>query len=209
MRARERMVSGQVRCWNVLDERVLDVFRDLPREDFVPEPYRGLAYADLALPLPGGQEMMTPSLEGRILQALDLSSRDRVLEVGSGSGWFTACLARLAGEVTSLEISPQLHAGAERRLAGRNNVTTVCADAFHWRPGRGFDAVVLTGSLPIYDQRFEEWLNPGGRLLCIVGQAPVMEALRVAPGGGGQPESLFETVTPPLANAQHPDPFHL
>ena len=206
-RARDRMVRGQVRCWNVLDEKVLAVLRDLPREDFVPEQFRNLAYADLALPLPGGQEMMTPSMEGRILQALDLSPEDRVLEIGSGSGWLTACLARMAGEVTSLEISSELAAWASARLAGRGNVTAVCADAFDWRADSTFDAIVLTGSLPRYDGRFEQWLNPGGRLFCIVGEAPVMEALLVRPGEKRSEESLFETVTTPLANAPQPDPF--
>ncbi|MDE0245667.1 MAG: protein-L-isoaspartate O-methyltransferase [Gammaproteobacteria bacterium] len=207
MRARERMVRGQVRCWSVLDERVLAVFSDLPREDFVPEQYRALAYADLALPLPGGQEMMTPSVEGRILQALDPASTDSVLEIGTGSGWFAACLARLAGEVTSLEISPELHAEASRRLDGVDNATALCADAFDWEPGSGFDAVVLTGSLPAYDDRFESWLKPGGRLFCIVGSPPIMEALLITPGAPSPGESLFETVTTPLANAPQPDPF--
>lgn len=206
-RARERMVRGQVRCSSVLDERVLAVFRDLPREDFVPEQYRALAYADLALPLPGGQEMMTPSVEGRILQALDPANTESVLEVGTGSGWFAACLARLAGDVTSLEISPELHAEASRRLDSADNVTTLCADAFDWGPESGFDAVVLTGSLPTYDARFESWLKPGGRLFCIVGSPPIMEALLVTPDAPTPPESLFETVTAPLANAPQPDPF--
>ncbi len=204
---RERMVRSQMRCWNVLDDRVLAVFRELAREDFVAEPYRALAYADLALPLPGGQEMMTPSVEGRILQALGLSKKDRVIEVGSGSGWLTACLARLAAEVTSLEILPELHAGASRRLAAVENAVTVRADAFAWRPETACDAVVLTGSLPVYDERFESWLNPGGRLVCIVGQPPIMEARLITPGAALPKESLFETVTPPLANAPQPDPF--
>lgn len=206
-RARDRMVRSQVRCWSVLDERVLAVLRDLPREDFVPETFRSLAYADLALPLSGGQEMMTPSMEGRILQTLALAAADRVLEIGTGSGWLAACLAEMAGDVTSLEISPELHASASARLAGRDNISAVCADAFDWRPESGFDAVVITGSLPRYDGRFEQWLNPGGRLFCIVGEAPVMEALLIRPGEPRTEESLFETVTPPLANAPQPDPF--
>ena len=208
VQAKERMVSSQMRCWNVLDEHVLAVFRDLEREDFVPERYRALAYADLALPLPDGREMMTPSVEGRILQALELSNADSVLEVGTGSGWFTACLARLAGEVVSLEISPELHGEASRRLEGMQNVKVLCADAFAWQPQSRFDAVVLTGSLSVYTPRFEDWLKPGGRLFCIVGQPPIMEALLVRPGAASPMESLFETVTPPLANAPQPDPFH-
>lgn len=203
------MVRGQVRCSSVLDERVLAVFRDLPREDFVPEQYRALAYADLALPLPGGQEMMTPSVEGRILQALDLKPADRVLEVGTGSGWLAACLAQMAGEVDSLEISPKLHAGAAEKLSTRANVKTICADAFDWKPETAYDAVVLTGSIPQYDDRFEQWLNKGGRLFCIVGRQPIMEALLIAPGKPRIEESLFETVAPPLTNAPQPDPFRL
>lgn len=205
--ARERMARSQARCWNVLDERVLAVLQSLRREDFVPRQHRALAYADLGLPLPGGEEMMTPSMEGRILQALELKPSDRVLEVGTGSGWLTACLARLAGEVASLEISPQLHAEASRKLAGAGNVATICADAFDWRPESGFDAVALTGSMPLYDARFEGWLNPGGRLFCIVGQPPIMEALLIRPGEPSASQSLFETVAGPLANAPQPDPF--
>ena len=209
VRARERMVRGQVRCWNVLDERVLAVLSDLPREDFVPEQYRALAYADLALPLPGGQEMMTPSLEGRVLQELDLKPSDRVLEVGTGSGWLAACLAQMAGEVTSLEISPELHAGAAEKLSAQANVNTVCADAFDWKPEGAYDAVVLTGSIPQYDERFEQWLDRGGRLFCIVGRQPIMEALLIVPGEPRIEQSLFETVAAPLTNAPQPDPFRL
>ena len=203
------MVRSQVRCWSVLDERVLAVFRDLPREDFVPEQHRALAYADLALPLPGGQEMMTPSVEGRILQALDLKPADRVLEVGTGSGWLAACLAQMAGEVTSLEISPELHAGAKEKLAARENVTAICADAFDWRPEGAYDAVVLTGSMPQYNDRFEQWLAGGGRLFCITGRQPIMEALLITRGERRIEESLFETVAAPLTNAPQPDPFRL
>lgn len=201
------MVRSQVRCWSVLDERVLAVFRDLPREDFVPGEYRALAYADLALPLPGGQEMMTPSLEGRILQALDLKPADRVLEVGTGSGWLTACLAQIAGEVLSLEISPELHAGATDKLSARKNVTTICADTFEWEPETAYDAVVLTGSMPQYDDCFEQWLASGGRLFCIVGRQPIMEALLITRGEHRIEKSLLETVATPLTNAPQPDPF--
>ena len=201
------MVRGQVRCWSVLDERILTVFRDLPREDFVPEQYRALAYADLALPLPGGQEMMTPSMEGRILQALDLKPSDRVLEVGTGSGWLAACLAQMAGEVHSLEISPELHASASEKLSAQANAETICADAFEWEPESAYDAIVLTGSMPQYDDRFEQWLNKSGRLFCIVGRQPIMEALLITSGEPRIEESLFETVTTPLANAPQPDPF--
>ncbi len=207
LRERERMVRSQVRCWTVLDERVLSVFLDLAREDFVPEHFRAVAYADMALPLPGGQEMMTPSVEGRILQSLDLQPTQSVLEVGTGSGWLTACMAQMAGEVRSLEILPQLHADASRNLAGLENVTADCADAFEWSPQSAFDAVVLTGSLPRYDDRFEQWLKPGGRLFCIVGEAPIMEARLVTSGTVSTTQSLFETVTTPLANAPQPDPF--
>ncbi len=201
------MVRSQMQCWNVLDKRVLAVFRELPREDFVPEEFQALACVDMALPLLHGQEMMTPSMEGRILQALDLKPSDRVLEVGTGSGWLTACLATLAGEVTSLEILPELHAEAAPKLAGAENVSCLCADVFDWRPESPFDAIVLTGSLPVYDPRFEQWLNPGGRLFCIVGQPPVMEALLITAGESAARKSLFETVTTPLANAPQPDPF--
>ncbi len=209
--AREQMLGQQVRAWEVLDERVIGAMRGVPREQFVPEAYRELAFADTAIPLPHGEEMMAPKIEGRMLQALALGPDDSVLEIGTGSGFVTACLARLAGSVLSLDIHDDLVVEAQRRLAalGETGPQLQTADAFNFRPTTGFDAIALTGSLPLFDERFVAWLNPGGRLFCIVGQAPVMEARLIQKSVTGEwvQESLFETVVPPLRNAPRPPRF--
>lgn len=209
--AREQMLGQQVRAWEVLDERVIGAMRGVPREQFVPEAYRELAFADTAIPLPHGEEMMAPKIEGRMLQALALGPDDSVLEVGTGSGFVTACLARLAGSVLSLDIHDDLVVEAQRRLAalGETGPQLQTADVFSFRPTTGFDAIALTGSLPLFDERFVTWLNPGGRLFCIVGQAPVMEARLIQKSVTGEwvQESLFETVVPPLRNAPRPPRF--
>lgn len=203
---RSQMTFQQVRAWNVLDEHVLDVFERLPRELFVPEAWRGAAYGDLPLPLPEGQHMLTPSVAGRLLQALALKRSDRVLEIGTGSGYVTACLALLATHVLSLEIRPALAARARANLAAAaiGNAEVEDADAFAWEAGSPrFDAIVLTGSLPVYDPRFEAWLRPGGRLYVVTGTAPVMEAMlvRLDSAGTASRFGLFETVVDPLDHA--------
>src|SRR5512139_3828835 len=160
--ARTQMTFQQVRAWSVLDERVLDVFERLPRELFVPEAWRGAAYGDLSIPLGEGQHMLAPSVAGRLLQALALHRNDRVLEIGTGSGYVTACLAMLATQVLSLEIRPTLAARARANLAAAaiGNAGVEEADAFAWEAGSlRFDAIVITGSLPVYDPRFEAWLR--------------------------------------------------
>ncbi len=172
--ARRQMIDQQVRAWQVLDLKVLDAMERVPREEFAPPAYRELAFADLNVPLGHGQSMLTPKLEGRMLQALELQPEDAVLEVGTGSGYFAACLGALIRAVRSIEIHPDLAAAARTNLArvGAHNVTVEVADAFApGDPGR-YDAVVLTGSLPLYDSRFEQWLAPGGRLFVVVGQGP-------------------------------------
>jgi protein-L-isoaspartate(D-aspartate) O-methyltransferase len=209
--ARQQMVSQQVRAWTVLDPAVLRVMSEVPRERFVPEAYRSLAFADTAIPLPEGQQMLTPQVEGRILQALEIGPGDAILEVGTGSGFLTACLARLGSQVTSLEIRPALADAARRRLreAGIGNSEILTADAFEWRPDRQFNCIALGGSLPAHDARFEQWLAPGGRLFAVLGPGPAMEAslIRRTDGGGCVRESLFETVLPALDHAPRPEPF--
>jgi len=195
----------------VLDLKVLEAMERVPREEFAPPAYRELAFADLNVPLGHGQSMLTPKLEGRLLQALELQPDDAVLEVGTGSGYFAACLGALARGVRSIEIHPDLAAAARANLArvGAHNVTVEVADAFALGdPGR-YDAVVLTGSLPLYDARFERWLGDGGRLFVVVGQGHVMEAQRIsrsAPGDARR-ESLFETLMDPLVHAAEPPRF--
>jgi protein-L-isoaspartate(D-aspartate) O-methyltransferase len=200
------MTFQQVRAWYVLDEHVLDVFERLPRELFVPEAQRGAAYGDLPIPLAEGQHMLRPSVAGRLLQALALKRSDRVLEIGTGSGYVTACLAMLASHVLSLEIRPALAARARANLAAAaiGNAEVEEADVFAWDAGSPrFDAILITGSLPVYDPRFEAWLRPGGRLLVVTGTAPVMEALLVRLDSAGTPSrsGLFETVVDPLDHA--------
>ena len=210
--ARDQMVRQQVRAWDVLDLRALEVLEALAREQFVPERYRKLAYADMQIPLAHGEVMMAPKVEGRMLQALDPQRHESALEIGSGSGFVTACLAKLAGEVLSLDIYADFTAGASRTLSalGVRNVRLETCDAT--RPdslAQRFDVIAVTGSLPAYEARYAEHLNVGGRLFVIVGQPPVMEALlvtRVAEDAWAR-ESLFETVLPSLVNAAVPASF--
>lgn len=210
--ARFNMVEQQIRPWDVLDPRVLDLISATPREAFVPEAYRNLAFADLNIPLGHGQVMMAPKVEARILQTLGVRHTDSVLEVGTGSGYLTACLAALGGHVVSVEIVPEFKYAAQKRLAERGigNVTLRVGDASQgWDPARRYDVIAVTGSLPMYTDAYQKQLSVGGRLFVIVGQAPVMEALlvtRTAPDGWTR-ESLFETDLPPLLNAPVPPRF--
>ena len=195
--AREKMVEQQVRPWDVLDLRVLDVLARLPREAFVPETYKAVAYADLEIPLAGGQKMMKPVVEGRMLQALDLQPGEDVLEIGTGSGFATACLASLAREVLSLEIDPALAANARAQLDATGlgtNVRIETADAFAWQSERRFDAICITGAVDVVPMQFLQWLRPEGRLFVVRGRDPAMEAVIVrADVNGTRVESLFET----------------
>ncbi len=196
-RARFNMVEQQVRPWEVLDGRVLDALTEVHRENFVPEQYRQLAFADLAIPLAQGEAMMKPVVEGRLLQALMVQPEDEVLEIGTGSGFVTACLARLARQVVSLEISPELGAGARTRIAaaGIGNCQVLDQDVFGYRPTQTFDAIAVTGALATLPQDWIRWLKPGGRMFVIVGESPAMQALlltRQSPDYTEQ-RSLFET----------------
>lgn len=207
-KARELMVEQQVRPWDVLDPRILDVIGALPRESFVAPAHRNLAYADLALPLAHGETMMKPVMEGRTLQSIDVQAGESVLEIGTGSGYLTACLSRLAREVISLERHADLVDGARARLVeqGIANASIIHADAFGWDNSRRFDAICVTGAVDTVPERFLEWLQPGGRLFAVRGRAPAMEALLVHAGSGdgvnaARVESLFETDLPYLAGA--------
>ena len=203
-KARELMVEQQVRPWEVLDPRVLDVLATLPREDFVPAAQRALAYTDIALPLPHGERMMKPVVEGRALQALALDPGDDVLEIGTGSGYLAACLGRLAREVVSLEQHADLAGDARARLHALHlgNVNVIHADAFAYQTERRFSAICVTAAVDTIPARFVEWLQPGGRMFVIRGRSPAMEAVLLH-NDAGQPriESLFETDLPYLAGA--------
>jgi len=210
--ARFAMVEQQVRPWDVLDPRVLDVLHVLQREDFVDAEYRNLAYTDIALPLGHDEIMMKPVLEGRLLQALDLNSQDDVLEIGTGSGFVTACLSHLAREVVSLDIHADFVEQAKQKLlaTGIRNVRLECADALTWQNDRRFDAIAVTAAVTNIPEIFAHWLKPNGRMFIIRGLSPVQEALRVTHRGESlHEESLFETDVPYLHGAEPKPSFTL
>ena len=215
-RARFNMVEQQIRPWEVLDQQILDLLFEVRREEFVPDEYRGLAFADLEIPLTqdakAGAKMLSPKLEARMLQELAVKPADRILEVGTGSGYMTALLAKRGAHVYSVEISPEFHATAGSRLAqhGIANITLEVGDAARgWSKHAPYDVILLTGSVPVLSEEFQRSLNDGGRLLAVVGQAPAMEARLVtcAAGGASNTVVLFETCIPPLKNAPQPEKF--
>ena len=211
--ARTQMLGQQLRAWEVLDDRVLRAFAETPREDFVPSHYRDLAFADVEIPLPHGQAMLAPKVEGRILQALQVEPIDDVLVVGTGSGYVTAWVGRLAKHVTSVDIFPDLVSAAAPKLAacGLRNVELTAADALTLPYRRQFDAIAVTASVPELDDHFVAMLRPQGRLFIVVGRKPALEArlITLQPNGTTTTDSLFETVLAPLINAEQPEPFVL
>lgn len=209
--AREQMIEQQVHAWEVFDERVLNAMREVQRELFVPDAFRNVAFADTEIPLAHGEYMLAPKFQGRILAALDIQPDDVALEIGTGTGYLAACMGRLAARVRSLEIHADLAADARARLleAHANNVGVEVADALQLDESARYDVIAVTGSLPVYDERFQRALKPGGRLFVVVGQSPVMEAWQVTRVGEREWErqSLFETVMKPLLNAPRPSDF--
>ena len=208
--ARYNMIEQQIRPWEVLDQDVLDLLFVVRREEFVPAAYRTLAFADFEIPLPNGARMWTPKMEARVLQSLMLAPADRVLEIGTGSGYFTALCASVAGEVVSVEIDGPTAERARTKLAqGYANVRVEQGDGAQGFGSEAYDAIVLTGSTPVLPDRFVEQLRPGGRLFAVVGEAPVMKArlMRWAGPGGRTTTDLFETVVQPLVNALQPARF--
>lgn len=210
--ARSQMVHQQIRTWEVLDLRILSVFETLPRDKFVPEAYRNAAYGDMQIPLPHGEVMLTPKVEGRLLQALNPQAGERALEIGTGSGYFAACLARLARDVLTVDIHPDFVETAAKTLKGLGlkNVQAETRDGsrLEWLNGR-YDLIAVTGSLPAYELAYEQQLNVGGRLCVVVGKSPVMEALLVTRTAEDAwiRDSLFETDLPALKNAVTPRVF--
>ncbi len=209
--ARAQMIKQQVRAWEVLDPTVLNVLSTVRRELYVPEAFRGLAFADTQIPLGQGEVMMTPQQEGRLLQALRIGPGDRILEVGTGSGFLTACLAQLGAHVDSLEICTTLAESARQRLreSGVRNATVANTDVYRFAPGSPYDVIAITGSVPAPDPRFQGWLASGGRLFVICGEAPVMEACLIErlTESDFRQSMLFETLIPPLTNAPRPGQF--
>jgi protein-L-isoaspartate(D-aspartate) O-methyltransferase len=209
--ARQQMVEQQVRAWDVLNASVLQILVDVPREQFVPPEFRSMAFADTEIPIGHGESMMTPTVEGRVLQALAVEKTDKVLEIGTGSGFLTACLARLADSVTTLDIHDDFLQAASSNLqeTGIVNVEFASMDATQQLPDGQFDAIAVTGSIQAFDPRFVLALKPGGRLFVVVGDSPVMDAQLVhkADDDAWVTESLFETDLTALVNGALPPRF--
>lgn len=210
--ARFNMIEQQIRTWDVLDQRTLDTLRAVPREDFVPSRYRKMAFMDVRIPLGFDQVMMKPVEEGRLLQSLKLEATDRVLEIGTGSGFLAACLRALASEVVSLEIFPEIAEAAQRRLdrAGVTEVEVMAADALSptGLPAGQFNCVVITASAATVPEALKAKVAVGGRLFAIQGDSPAMEAVCLTRTVDHWiTESLFETDLPRLIGAEDPSTF--
>ena len=204
--ARYNMIEQQIRPWDVLDQQVLDILTHTRREAFVPQRYRNLAFSDVAIPLGHGQSMLKPNVEGRILQALALQPNDKVLEVGTGSGYLTACLAQLAANVVSVDIIPEFVDSAHAKLkahAIRNVMLQVGDASCAWGAVR-YNAIAVTGSVAKLDHKWRESLSLGGRLFIVVGESPVMEALLITRIGAREwiTTSLFDTELTALRGAE-------
>lgn len=204
--ARFNMIEQQIRTWNVLDQEVLDLLMVVRREEFVPAPYKNLAFVDTEIPLPGGENMLTPKMEARLLQEVSVKKHENVLEIGTGSGYMAALLAYRGRHVTSVEIAPELKTLAEKNLAsyGVSNVSVELGDgAQGWTSGAPFDVIVISGSLPVLPDVFLQQLKVGGRLAAIIGTAPIMSAQIVTrvSDTGFDTVKLFETSVTPLKAA--------
>ena len=209
--ARQQMVQQQVRTWAVFDTAILKVLSSVPREQFVLPGLESLAFAETELPLRHGQLMMTPNVEGRMLQALEIKPSDHALEIGTGSGFITACLARLARSVTSIDLYEDFltMAAANLQDSGISNFDLQLMDATQQLPEEKYDVIAVTGSIEAFDPRLVMALNDGGRLFVVVGSSPNMEARLVLRTGENdwQTSSLFETNLPALVNAGLPPQF--
>lgn len=210
--ARYNMVEQQIRPWEVLDQEVLDLLMTVKREQFVPPACIKLAFADTTIPLGHGAAMLTPAIEAKFLQALQLRKSDKVLEIGTGSGYMAALLGARSDHVYSVEIEPELAARARANLQRQcaDNVTVIEGDgARGWPAQAPYDAIVLSGSVPEIPEALLAQLKVGGRLLAAVGEAPLMQARLVTCVGEGRFQSvtLFETDIPRLRNAQERSKF--
>ncbi len=217
-KARFNMVEQQIRPWNVLDQSILDLLFSIKRENFVAPELREMAFSDLELPIRidgknTGEVMLSPKMEARMVQELALKAHDHVLEIGTGSGYMTALLASKSESVTSVEIRPEISAFAKNNLkqAGIANVNLVVADgACGYAAGGNFDAIVITGAVPVLSANFKNQLKVGGRLLAVVGEEPVQSAVLITRMGEKEfsERKLFEVLIPELANAPQPERFH-
>ncbi len=202
--ARFNMIEQQVRPWEVLDHNVLQVMSDIPREVFVPQQYRDLAFSDVEIPLTGGQATLQPRIEGRIMQSLDIKADDRILEIGTGCGYMTACLSRLGDSVVTIECIQKLSDEAKKNIEAQNisNVNFRVGDAAGgWDQDGPFDVIAVTGSMPVIPKKLKSVLHKRGRLFVIQGVAPVMHAKLITRNSsdGFQEETLFEISIPALS----------
>jgi len=210
--ARFNMIEQQIRTWDVLDPKVLQLLHEVPREAFVPQAYQGLAFADIEIPLAHGQSMLSPKLEARILQSLHIQPTDQVLHIGTGSGYFTALLAKLAAHVISLDINAELSATAAYKLAqhGVDNVSIELANGVNgFNERKPYDVIVFTGSSPVEPPHVRQQLKVGGAMFIVLGSAPVMEATLIerATETAFTETVLFETCIPELDNATQANAF--
>lgn len=210
--ARFNMIEQQIRPWDVLDPDVLELLHVVKRENFVPVAHKALAFVDTEIPLPGGESMLMPKIEARLLQDVNLKKHESVLEIGTGSGYMAALLAHKGQQVTTVEIAPELKALAEKNLAD-NGVTNVKVElgngAQGWPDGAPYDVIVVSGSLPVLPEGLLQQLKIGGRMAVIIGQAPAMKAQLITRTGeaGYDTRTLFETSVKPLASATEPSKF--
>jgi len=210
--SRFNMIEQQIRPWDVLDGAVLALLAKLPREDFVPKQYLGLAFADLEIPLGDGQLMLSPKMEGRILQSLEIKKTDKVLEIGTGSGYLTALLALQAKHVDSVELNAKISKQAAKNIAaqGIENVNLLVADGVHGLAANApYDVIVFTGSTPLLNTQVERQLAVGGRMFVVVGDAPAMEATLITriSADNFKTDVLFETCHPAILNAPQAEKF--
>jgi protein-L-isoaspartate(D-aspartate) O-methyltransferase len=210
--ARHAMIEQQIRPWNVVDMQVLATMSNIPRELFVSENYKNIAFADTSLPIGQDQWMLKPVVEGRLLQALDIQANDEVLVIGTGSGYITACLAHMARAVTSIDIHAEFIETVKAKLKTLEltNVQFELADIFTYQPSRQFNAIAITGAVSEIPSNIKDWLLPNGRLFIIHGQSPSQEAICITRVGDKfESESLFETNVPYLHGAQPKPQFSL
>ena len=212
--ARFNMIAQQIQPCNVRDEKVLELLQRMPREDFVPAAYKVHAFTDMNIPLPNGQKMMEPKLEAYMLQALQVQEKDKVLEVGTGTGYVTALLASQSRHVVTVDIDADIQKQAQKKLEAHqiHNVSYEVGDAaLGWEKNKPYDVIAITGSTPLLPEIFQRNLNIGGRLFAIIGDAPAMEAVLITRTSENEwtHESLLETNIPPLINAAEPERFAL
>lgn len=212
--ARFNMIEQQIRPWNVLDQHVLDIIATTPRERFAPAAYTNMAFSDIEIPLAHGEVMMSPKLEGRLLQTLNIKPDDRILEIGTGTGHLTACLAKLGAQVVTVELHADLSQAAQQQIAGLGleNVEFRVGDAAQgWEQDGEFDVIAITGSLPQMLQSFRQQMKPGGRMFAIVGETPIMTATLYTRINRNEwtEEPLFETELPALQNLTREQKFIL